>query len=113
MKKPAKKQQAKPVKLTDKELFSKIEDSVKKRNYFFTKHAKTRSKERRVLPADVLRILKGETGFNRKRNKSKDKHEVGEAHWNYCIEGKDVDGKVRVILSFTDDNMPIITVIAI
>ncbi|MFA6303669.1 MAG: hypothetical protein WC627_11150 [Legionella sp.] len=32
--------------------------------------------------------------------------------WKYCFEGKNVDGKkIRIILTFTDDMMPIITVI--
>ena len=65
----------------------------------------------------MLNILKGNPGYERKRNKSKDSYESNYVHnkpqdWKYCIEGKDIDErKVRIILSFTDDLMPIITVI--
>jgi hypothetical protein len=34
--------------------------------------------------------------------------------WKYCIEGQDIDrNKLRIIITFTDDLMPIITAIKI
>ena len=107
----------KPSKKIDQELFALIEQKVKERNYLFVPHAKERQKQRNISDLDVLNILEGKSGYERKRNKSKDSYESNYIHekpqdWKYCIEGKDIDGKkVRIILTFTDDLMPIITVI--
>lgn len=107
----------KPSKKTDHELFSLIEQKIKERNYIFVKHAKERQQQRNISDLDALNILEGKPGYNRKRNKSKDSYESNYIHekpqdWKYCIEGKNIDGKkVRIILTFTDDLMPIITVI--
>jgi hypothetical protein len=107
----------KPSKKTDQELFALIEQKIKERNYIFVKHAKERQQQRNISDIDVLNILEGKSGYERKRNKSKDSYESNYIHeipqdWKYCIEGKDIDEKrVRIILTFTDDLMPIITVI--
>ncbi|HAT8814794.1 DUF4258 domain-containing protein [Legionella pneumophila] len=107
----------KPSKKTDQELFALIEQKIKERNYLFVKHAKERQQQRNISELDVLNILEGKSGYDRKRNKSKDSYESNYIHekpqdWKYCIEGKDIDEKkVRIILTFTDDLMPIITVI--
>lgn len=103
----------KPSKNTDQELFALIEQKIKERNYLFVPHAKERQKQRNISDLDVLNILEGKSGYERKRNKSKDSYESNYIHeksqdWKYCIEGKDIDGrKVRIILTFTDDLMPI------
>ncbi|QRN02800.1 DUF4258 domain-containing protein [Legionella sp. MW5194] len=107
----------KPSKKTDQELFALIEQKIKERNYIFVKHAKERQQQRNISELDVLNILEGKSGCERKRNKSKDSYESNYIHekpqdWKYCIEGNDIDGKkVRIILTFTYDLMPIITVI--
>ncbi|HAU1200057.1 TPA: DUF4258 domain-containing protein [Legionella pneumophila] len=107
----------KPSKKTDQELFALIEQKIKERNYLFVKHAKERQQQRNISELDVLNILEGKSGYDRKRNKSKDSYESNYIHekpqdWKYCIEGKDIDEKkVRIILIFTNDLMPIITVI--
>ena len=107
----------KPSKKADQELFTLIERKIIEKNYIFAKHAKERQQQRNISDLDVLNILKGKTGYERKRNKSKDSYESSYIHnkpqdWKYCIEGKDIDErKVRIILTFTDDLMPIITVI--
>ncbi|VEB33874.1 Uncharacterised protein [Legionella sainthelensi] len=107
----------KPSKKTDQELFALIEQKIKERNYIFVKHAKERQQQRNISDLEVLNILEGKPGYDRKRNKSKDSYESNYIHekpqdWKYCIEGKDIDGrKTRIILTFTDDLMPIITVI--
>lgn len=107
----------KPPKKTDNELFAFIEQKIKEKNYVFLKHAKERQKQRNISDLDVLNILEGKPGYGRKRNKSKDSYESSYIYekpqdWKYCIEGKDIDErKVRIILSFSDDMMPIITVI--
>ena len=105
--------------MTDKELFTLIEQKIKEKNYIFVKHAKERQQQRKISDIDVLNILEGKTGYDRKRNKKKDSYESQYVYekpqdWKYCIEGKDIDGKdVRIILTFIDDFMPIITVIDI
>ncbi|MDR3441744.1 MAG: DUF4258 domain-containing protein [Legionella sp.] len=107
----------KPSKKTDLELFSLIEQKIKERNYIFVKHAKERQQQRNISDLDALNILEGKPCYDRKRNKSKDSYESNCIHekpqdWKYCIEGKNIDGKkIRIILTFTDDLMPIITVI--
>ncbi|MCW8409784.1 DUF4258 domain-containing protein [Legionella sp. PATHC035] len=110
----------KPLKKADKELFILIERKIKEKNYLFTTHAKKRGQERNISDLDVLNILEGKPGYERKRNKKKDSYDELQdlndqpQDWKYCIEGKDIDGKkVRIIISFTEDLMPIITVINI
>jgi len=102
----------KPLKKPDRELFELISASIKTGNYVFLKHAKKRLEEREILDIEVLDILEGKLGKKTKRNKSKDTHEDGRQDWNYCIEGEGIDSdNIRIIISFTDDLMPIITVI--
>lgn len=107
----------KPSKQTDQELFTLIGQKIKEKNYLFVKHAKERQKQRNITDLDVLNILGGKPGYDRKRNKSKDSFESVSIYekpqdWKYCIEGKDIDErKIRIILTFTDNLMPIITVI--
>lgn len=107
----------KPSKKADQELFALIEQKIKEKNYLFAKHAKERQKQRNISDLDVLNILEGKVGYSRKRNKSKDSYESGSVYekpqdWKYCIEGTDIDErKIRIILTFTDNLMPIITVI--
>ena len=87
--------------------------------YTFLPHAKQRLKERNIAELDVIRILTGQKGYGRKRNKKKDTYEHPSISdlaqdWRYCIEGHDIDDKaVRIIITFSDDLMPIITVIRI
>lgn len=109
----------KPPKKSDAELFALIETKIQEKKYIFVKHAQERKKQRNISQLDVLNILEGKKGFGRKRNKRKDSYDADYIHekpqdWKYCIEGKDIDDKdVRIILTFTDDFMPIITVIDI
>lgn len=107
----------KPSKKTDQKLFSLIEQKIKERKYIFVMHAKERQQQRNISDLDALNILEGKSGYERKRNKNKDSYESNYIYekpqdWKYCIEGKDIDKKkVRIILTFSDDLMPIITVI--
>ena len=65
----------------------------------------------------MLNILEGKPGYERKRNKKKDSFEAHYLYenledWRYCIEGTDIDGKkIRIIITFAHNLMPIITVI--
>ncbi len=102
----------KPVKLKDKKLLALIQTAIRKGHYVFLKHAKQRLSDRKILDLDVLDILEGKKGRGRKRNKSKDKYVEGYQDWNYCIEGENIDGiKIRIIISFMNELMSIITVI--
>lgn len=109
----------KPIKKTDKELFSLIELKIAHRKYIFLKHSRQRMIERSILELEVLNILSGKKGHERHRNKKKDSYELGSfselpQDWKYCIEGCDIDGElIRIIITFTNDLMPIITTIRI
>ncbi len=104
----------KPVKKNDNVLYTLVESKILAGDYIFLKHAKDRQNERQISDLDVLNILEGKAGFNRKRNKAKDHHEEGREDWNYCIEGVDFDkNSIRIIISFMDSLMPIITVMRI
>jgi len=109
----------KPVKKTDRELFSLIERKINQKEYIFLNHAQKRQLERGISDLDVLNILGGKSGYGRIRNKKKDVCEPFSLNdspedWKYCIEGKDIDGKkIRIIITFSDNYMPIITVINI
>lgn len=109
----------KPIKKTDKELYALINKKIELGEYVFLKHSKIRLKERNVLELDVLNILQGKKGYNRKRNKRKDSYAIElfgvlAEDWKYCIEGTDIDGNsIRIIISFSENLMPIITVIRI
>ena len=90
-----------------------------KKKYIFLSHANQRIKERNVSELEVIYLLSGKKGYGRKRNKKKDTYEaislseVAE-DWKYCIEGCDIDGNpLRIIITFTKNLMPIITVIRI
>lgn len=100
------------MKKLDKELMQLLVGKIQKREYIFKIHARQRLKDRNVTDLEVLDILEGKKGRKRKRNKSKDKYEEGFLDWNYCIEGCNLEGiKIRIIVSFEEKLMPIITVI--
>lgn len=104
--------QSNPTKKTDRELYALLEYKIDRGEYVFLKHAKRRQIERQISDLDVLNILEGKIGAARKRNKEKDRYNTGHQDWNYCIEGVNGDNeKIRIIISFLDEIMPIITVI--
>lgn len=109
----------KPIKKTDKNLFALIESKITQKKYIFLKHSQQRMLERNIVELDILNVLSGKKGYGRKRNKKKDSYEqhfFSEfiQDWKYCIEGCDVDGEpLRIIITFNDDLMPIITAIRI
>lgn len=101
----------KPTKKTDKDLFGLLDKKIANGDYVFKKHAKERQQERAISDLEILDILEGKKNRNRKRNKDKDKFVIGKEDWNYCIEGQNLDKKkIRIIISFEDDMIPIITV---
>ena len=109
----------KPLQKLDSELFELIEQKIKEKNYVFLPHAKQRQEQRDISDLVVLNILQNKDGYQRTRNKEKDKYEKHYFNeepqdWKYCIEGKDIDNrKYRIIITFTENLMPIITVMNI
>lgn len=105
------KERQRPEKKTDKQLFSLLQYKIANAEYIFKRHARQRQKDRGISDLEVLNILEGKTKYNRRRNKSKDKYEANQQDWNYCIEGKNLNKeKIRIIISFENKTMPIITV---
>lgn len=75
--------------------------------YKFTNHALERKEERIVEIPDILYVLR-----NGIQEKSKDKWDEKFQSWNYSIRGKTIDDEaLRIIVSFDDYGMLIITVI--
>lgn len=109
----SKNKKMKPVKRTDKELWSLTEKRIAEKNYVIKSHAKDRQGERSITDIDILDILENKKNRKRNRNKKKDIYEEGYADWKYCIEGMDLDeeNKIRVIISFDESYLLIITVI--
>ena len=103
-------QVTKPVKKSTQELFSKIEEAIKNTEYYFTEHGEMRSLTRKnVTDEEILRILEGK---NKRHEKSKDKYEEGRVDWNYHITGRNTDDEaIRIVTSFDEFGMVIITVI--
>lgn len=78
-------------------------------NYRPTFHAECRRFERDITLHDALYVIK--MGY---RVPERDEYKVEFASWNYAIEGRTLqDEKIRVIISFDEDFMLIITVINI
>ena len=75
--------------------------------YLDTRHGSDRKMERSITRPEILHVLRH--GYHEKR---KDKFEQRFQAWNYAVRGKTVDGKeLRVIVSFDENNMLIITAI--
>lgn len=101
-----------PKKKSERELIRLLSEKIRQGDYVFLKHAKQRLKDRGITDLEVLNILERKPGSRTKRNKRKDKYEKGHQDWNYCIEGINHDDiKIRIIFSFNENLMPIITVI--
>lgn len=104
----------KPEKWTDRELWRLMEAKIEGKSYVFLSHAKKRLKERGVIDLDILDILQNRDDRKRKRNKRKDVYSAEHQDWNYCIEGRDYDNQlIRIIVSFDENLLLIITVIKI
>ena len=103
-----------PSKKTDEQLFTLLDRSIANGDYVFKHHARQRQVDRAISDLDVLDILEGKPNRERHRNKKKDIYVFPNEEWNYCIEGKDLDeGKIRIVISFENHFIPIITVMRI
>jgi hypothetical protein len=100
-----------PTKKSDKELYELLTRKILSGEYVFKKHSRQRQKDRGITDLEVLDILEGKKGRKRHRNKSKDRCDPEREDWNYCIEGVNLDDfKIRIIVSFEQGLLPIITV---
>lgn len=102
-KRPKKKR---PSKRTD--LINDVKEAARDGRYLdLTKHATERSEERSIIRTEYEFVLK--TGWH---EKAKDRYDERYKAWNYAIRGKTVDKRsLRVIVSFDEDNLMVITVI--
>jgi len=96
-----------PAKLSD--LLLRVRGCVEEGRYLDTCHASERQEQRSITRSEVLQVLK--RGYHeRKRDRFEELH----GSWNYSIRGKTVDGRdIRVIVSFEEDGLVIITAIEV
>jgi hypothetical protein len=87
-------------------LLAEIKESIESRNFRFSQHAITRTKERSISPRDVINVLIN--GFHEKK---KTIFDPASKTWKYAIRGNTVDNEeIRVIVALVEE-MLIITVI--
>lgn len=76
-------------------------------NYRATFHAECRKYERDITLLDALHVIK--TGY---RDLKHDQYKEEHSSWNYAIQGTSLQSdKIRVVISFDENLMLIITVI--
>lgn len=86
-----------------------IRECLNTGHYRDTRHSRERRLEREVTLPEIVFVLR--TGRN---EKSRDRWDEFHQSWNYAIRGRTVDWReLRVIVSFDDHNMLIITAIEI
>ena len=90
-------------------LMDNIRNCIEEDRYFNTWHSDERQTERGITELEILFVLK-----NGRHEPSKDKYEVRYRAWNYAVRGKSFDSKdLRIIVSFDENGMLIITAIEI
>ena len=88
-------------------LLNAVKSSIESGRYFDTRHATDRQSERSIRRTEILYVLK-----NGRHEKSKDQYQERYRAWNYAIRGRTIDKRdVRVVVSFDENNMLIITAI--
>ncbi|MCH9021382.1 MAG: DUF4258 domain-containing protein [Planctomycetes bacterium] len=94
-----------PAKITD--VRSQIIQAVNSGEYLDVTHAQDRSRERNITRPEYEYVLK-----NCFHERSKDEYMENYKAWNYAVRGHTIDGRdIRVVVSFDDNGMLIITVI--
>lgn len=94
-----------PEKLSD--LLKKIREAVESGNYFVSTHAVERGIQRGIIRTEYEHVLK--TGFHESK---KDVFDEFYNTWNYAIRGKTFDKReLRIVTSFDENNLLIITII--
>lgn len=88
-------------------LLEHIISCLEKDEYKLTHHAIERLNQRDIELPDILHVLR--TGYH---EKIKDTWDLKYNSWNYSIRGKTTENdKIRVIVSFDENGLLIITVI--
>ena len=89
------------------QLLPLIRECIEAGHFFDTRHATDRQGERAITRPEILYVLRH--GYHEKR---KDKFEPRYQAWNYAVRGKTSDAReLRIIVSFDERNMLIITAI--
>ena len=90
------------------DLLLRIRACLESGKYLFSNHALLRKKERFLtIPKITQQVLRN--GYHEKK---KDQWDQTHNAWNYAIRGKTIDNEdLRVIVSFDENGMLIITVI--
>jgi len=90
-----------------RDLLERIRVCISSGKYLDTRHATKRQAERNITRPEILHVLM--LGFHEPK---KDKFDEAHKSWNYAIRGKSIDERtLRIILSFDENNMVIITAI--
>jgi hypothetical protein len=93
----------------EKHLLLKVRKCIESGDYLYTEHARIRMTQRDVSRNDVTEVL-----LNGYHEKSKDAFDFHYRCWKYALRGKvDEIKDIRVIVSFDDFGLLIITVIDI
>jgi len=88
-------------------LIGRVRGCVEKGNFLDTYHSSLRQEQRKITRREILYVLK--VGWH---EKSKDYYDESYDAWNYSIRGQTLDWRrLRVIVSFDDDEMLIISAI--
>lgn len=91
------------------DLMSVIQACIDEGRYLDTRHVLERQEQRVITRPELLQVLR--KGYHEKR---KDKFDELYSSWNYSVRGKTVDRRdIRVIVSFDENEMLIITAIEI
>ena len=91
------------------QLIEKVSGCIVRGDLLDSYHANLRRGERAVLRREMTYVLKH--GYH---EKAKDKFDEHHKAWNYSIRGKTLDGKdLRVIVSFENESMLVVTVIEV
>ncbi len=73
----------------------------------YSNHANLRLLQRKIIKPEVEHVLR-----NGRHNKSKDDFKIQHKSWDYCVEGKTVDGRLlRIIVAIVEPNLLVITAI--
>jgi hypothetical protein len=96
-----------PEKLPD--LMSSIRTCIEEGRYLDTRHSLERQTERLITRPEILYVLK-----NGHHEKKKDQFDESHRAWNYAVRGRTLDRReVRVVVSFDENGMLIITAIGL
>lgn len=90
-------------------LLERMREALDAGRFFDTVHTTQRQAERQITRTEMLHVLRH--GWHEKR---KDVFDPRYHAWNYAIRGKTIDGRqLRVVVSFEDTDLLIITAIAL